>query len=312
MNLNGENNDIFSKSNGLDIPPMLVLLLMLLIMAFCILIGFSLTALMSHFKGLDYQEAMLNLSTNNSLSTRNFIRTSLGISHLSMFVFPSIGLAIFMSRKYWTHYLSIQKLPHLTNILLGVILILSSFPLAYFTFWVNKQIPLPAWAMTMEDSTNKMIENMLLTEVPYELWFNLLIVAAIPALGEELIFRGILQKNLERLFNNPITAIWVAALLFSAFHMQFQGFLPRLVLGALLGYLFYWTRNLWVPIFAHFAYNGSQIIGQYLLKADISSVDIEQADQLPIGITIISSIFVLFICFFIKQYNQKLQPNGRA
>ena len=75
---------------------------------------------------------------------------------------------------------------------------------------------------------------------------------------------------------NPHVAIWLAALIFSAIHMQFQGFLPRMLLGAILGYLYHWTGNLWVPIFAHLVNNGVQIVGQYFFQKGMIEINMEE------------------------------------
>lgn len=81
-----------------------------------------------------------------------------------------------------------------------------------------------------------------------------------------MLFRGIVQPKLTEHFKNPILGIWVTAIVFSAIHMQFEGFFPRMILGAMIGYLFYWTNNLWVPIVAHFVNNGLQVVVAYFYK----------------------------------------------
>jgi len=82
-----------------------------------------------------------------------------------------------------------------------------------------------------------------------EVVINLLVIAILPALGEELVFRGVIQQKIAEQISVH-GAIWLTAILFSTIHLQFQGFLPRMLLGAVLGYLFFWSKNLWIPIFA--------------------------------------------------------------
>jgi membrane protease YdiL (CAAX protease family) len=84
---------------------------------------------------------------------------------------------------------------------------------------------------------------------------NLIMIAVLPALGEEFIFRGVFQKIFCRLFGSGHIAIWITAFIFSFVHLQFFGFLPRFILGLLFGYLFYWSRTLWLPVIAHFVNN---------------------------------------------------------
>lgn len=88
---------------------------------------------------------------------------------------------------------------------------------------------------------------------------NMLIIAILPALGEELAFRGVLQNQLAKSFKNIHLAVWVGALLFSAYHMQFYGFIPRMLMGALFGYLVIWTGSLWPSILAHLMNNGTAV-----------------------------------------------------
>jgi hypothetical protein len=93
---------------------------------------------------------------------------------------------------------------------------------------------------------------------------NMLMIAIIPALGEEMMFRGLLQRLLGEWFKNIHVAIFVTAFIFGAIHFQFYGLLPRMMLGVMFGYLYFWTGTLWAPVFAHFINNGTAVILSYL------------------------------------------------
>ena len=97
-----------------------------------------------------------------------------------------------------------------------------------------------------------------------QLLFCLLVVGLMAGLSEEMLFRGAMQRTMQDSRLGAHTAIWVTAIVFSAFHMQFFGFLPRMLLGAWLGYLFVWTRSLWVPIIAHTLNNSTVVVMSYL------------------------------------------------
>ena len=130
----------------------------------------------------------------------------------------------------------------------------------------------------------------------------LVAVAIVPAIGEELLFRGLIQKFFRQIFGNPHAAIWVTAILFSAFHLQFYGFLPRMLLGAFFGYLFYFSRNLGYAIIAHFINNGFTVTLLYLYQAGIISYDIESDESVPlISIAIFSMIGIILFVLFKKQ-----------
>jgi membrane protease YdiL (CAAX protease family) len=126
------------------------------------------------------------------------------------------------------------------------------------------------------------------------LLLNLFVVAILPAIGEELIFRGAFQKLFSQLFKNKHIGIWLAAALFSAIHLQFYGFIPRMLLGAIFGYLLYWSGSLWVPIWAHFVNNAMGVTLSYLSQKGIVSEDIENIGTLEDGaVYIIASLLIV-------------------
>ena len=106
----------------------------------------------------------------------------------------------------------------------------------------RESIPLAGWMKTAEDSTAEIMKEVLTMETPLIFIVNLLLIAITPAIGEELLFRGVIQGGLQKKLSNPHVAILIASILFSAFHMQFEGFLPRMVLGMVLGYSFYLSK----------------------------------------------------------------------
>lgn len=288
------------------INPLTVIAFLALLIIFTMLVSSAIIFLLESWYGLPLESAFEKLKHENSLEIRNYIRVVLVVNHLFIFILPGLLVALFIYKKKWASFLHLHFKPPTTQIvnsLLGVLLITASFPIAQYALRVNQQLPLPDWVRKNEASTNAMLQNLLGIEMPFELFLNLVVIAVIPAFGEELLFRGIIQRNFERLFRNPHVAIWMTAILFSAFHMQFEGFLPRLLLGAMLGYMFYWAGSLWVPVIAHFVYNALQIIAIYLYFNKLSPIDIDQIDQTPVGLFIISIIFVFTIGYYFIQFN---------
>src|SRR5690554_5832087 len=94
----------------------------------------------------------------------------------------------------------------------------------------------------------------------------LIVIGLIPAVGEELLFRGLVQNQIGAITKNIHVAIWLAAFLFSTFHFQFYGFVPRMFLGVLFGYLYYWSGNLFIAMLAHFINNGLTLILLYMYQ----------------------------------------------
>ena len=127
---------------------------------------------------------------------------------------------------------------------------------------------------TLEQTATDLTERMLKVDTIGGLVLNLIIIALIPAVGEELTFRGVVQQGLTRRMN-PHVAIILSAAIFSFIHFQFYGFLTRMFLGMLLGYMFYITGSLWTSILMHFLNNGSAVLIYYLNNKGIINVDVD-------------------------------------
>ena len=143
---------------------------------------------------------------------------------------------------------------------LGVILLLVALPLEGWLGMVNKQIPLPGWMIRMEKDSDQQVVAFLQLHSSFDIVINLFVIAFLPAIFEEMCFRGALQRILIDVFKSPWMGIVVAGAFFSAFHFQFQGFLPRMMLGILLGAAFWYSGSLWTSIIAHFFFNGIQVV----------------------------------------------------
>lgn len=182
-----------------------------------------------------------------------------------------------------------------------------SYPFAsYLSRW-NSGMELPEWMSgveqtmrSMEDAAMETTGLLLSGRTIGALLLNLVIVAAMAAISEELFFRGALQQFLMEKFRNGHAAIWLTALLFSMVHFQFYGFLPRLFLGAMLGYLFLYTRNLWMPIIFHFVNNATVILLNFFWG---DSEWFVRLDELPLTLpylaAAIASALVTFLLFSI-------------
>ncbi len=293
------------------LPPSTILIFLGLIVILGIVLGGAITFGISKIYGSPLTEVMESLSQENNLSKRQFVRFALVINHLFLFLLPSLVLSYLLFKKHWHKFLNLSKIgstKFIANITSGTFLILASLPFIQYVFYLNKNyLPLPEWARNIEDNTNAMIGNLLVVDVSWELWFNLIVIAVIPALGEEFLFRGILQKQLGRLFKRADIAIWAAAAIFSLTHFQLEGFFPRLILGAVLGYLFYWTRTLWIPIIIHFIYNAMQVLTVYLMPEKIKAIDSTTEVPIPIAIAIFSLGIALSVAIFIRNYNKKIE-----
>lgn len=144
-------------------------------------------------------------------------------------------------------------------------LFMAAVPLVVWLAWLNLQIPLPEWATASEATTNRLTGILLKMTTPAEFGMALVTIALVPALGEELLYRAVLQQGvLLRWLSNHHVAIWLAAAIFSGAHFEFAGFLPRMLLGGALGYAAFWTGSILLPIILHAVFNGSQVAVAYI------------------------------------------------
>jgi membrane protease YdiL (CAAX protease family) len=132
-----------------------------------------------------------------------------------------------------------------------------------------------------------------------QLLLGLVVVAVIPGIGEEFVFRGLIQNHLFRITGNVHSAIWLAGLLFSLFHLQFYGLVPRMMLGAMFGYLYYFSGSLVYPMIAHFVNNGFTLVMLYLYNIGQIEFDIEATETLPWTQVLISVLVtgILMVAF---------------
>jgi hypothetical protein len=159
-----------------------------------------------------------------------------------------------------------------------------------------------------------MVDKFMKVESISGLMFNIFMIAVLPALGEELMFRGVIQRIFTNWTKNYHWGIWITAFLFSAMHLQFYGFLPRMMLGAMFGYLLVWTGTMWVPILAHFVNNTMGVMGYFLINKGVITRDVEELgtgkEQLPLAIfSVISVSYLLYLIYRYEQGKTKMPAN---
>jgi len=216
-------------------PRILSLIVLCAGMFICTLLSLGLSEILANWWGVESSEVIQNLNEDSTPSDRNYVRWSTILNQLGSFLVPALFFTIFFYKNQWSRFLQITNFPKVSNLLLGAMLMIAALPLVQFSYWLNLKVPLPDWAIELEEMTAGLVENLLRVDEPYELWFNIFVVAVIPAICEEVLFRGVIQKKLYGWVKNPHVAIWIAALVFSAIHFQFQGFLPRVLLGCFFG-----------------------------------------------------------------------------
>lgn len=161
---------------------------------------------------------------------------------------------------------------------------------------------LEQWARDYEDRAAQLTRFFTTFHSTGDFLFGLFVIALLPAIGEELVFRGMLQPEIFRMTGNHHVAIWASAIVFSAFHVQFFGFIPRMMLGALFGYLYLWSRNLVVPMIAHFVNNGFSVLMIYLYQKGTITIDMETPEAAPWPAVVVFTGVVVALLYYLKRF----------
>lgn len=182
------------------------------------------------------------------------------LASAGIFALPGFLFAIMTSHRNAPGFLGFRKAQISAFYAIGVLLLLLSFPFEGRLGQLNRHIPLSHWMVSAEKEANEKMGDFLRTNSALDIVINVIVIAAIPAVCEEICFRGALQRILIQCFNSPWAGIVFTGAFFSAFHLQFQGFLPRMFMGILLGAAYWYSGSLWVSILAHFFTNAAQVI----------------------------------------------------
>ncbi|MBN2263578.1 MAG: CPBP family intramembrane metalloprotease [Prolixibacteraceae bacterium] len=231
---------------------------------------------------------------------------------IGLFVFPAI-IAAFLFGGKLTSYLNLKRRPYVFSGIMAIVIILLASPLINVLGVWNAEMQLPdflhgieQWMKQSEESAAQLTELFVKADTVGVLLFNILLIGIIPAIGEEFLFRGVIQRIFSEWTKNHHVAIWLTAILFSALHLQFYGFIPRALLGAMFGYMFVWSGNLWLPVLAHFVNNTAAVFAYYLYGKGSISID---PDSIGVGTAyqiaaIISLIFVIVFFLFYYRYEK--------
>lgn len=219
------------------------------------------------------------------------------------------------------HYLNRKMPPAAWLVVLSGLLIVLIMPANSAVINWNATLSFPdfmkgfeVWARQQEDQLAEIMKLITRFETVGDLLIGLVVFALIPAIGEELVFRGIVQRQFLRWLGNPHVAIWLAAIIFGAIHVQFFGFVPRVLLGALFGYLFFWSGRIVVPMVAHFVNNGFTVFMLYLYQTRAVDADIESTEAMPLYMILLSLVLSAAVIYYLYQQYRAvpLRPESAA
>jgi membrane protease YdiL (CAAX protease family) len=267
------------------------------------------------FYGLDVLKNMGSFTNIHDENTISFIKYFQAINQLGVFVIPAF-LYAYLEKNKAIDYLWMNRKINFQSLLFSILILLSTLPAISWMVEINEQMKLPGflsglenWMKESEEKT-KLITNIFLDVTTISgLLINLFIIAFLAAMGEELLFRGIVLKLLAESTKNIHMGIFISAALFSALHLQFYGFMPRMALGIIFGYIFVWSGNLWVPIILHFLFNGMTVVASYLYNMGIISSNPDSLGSSS-NFVVVSVSFLISIGFMFLFYQRKGKANS--
>lgn len=232
-------------------------------------------------------------------------RLFLLFQHIGFFIVPSL-LFLYLCTKNPKEFILWNTKLDSKNLIIVIGILLFMMPLVNFLISWNEALHLPefmgaieAAMRSMEDTATRLTEALVYMENPMDLFYMTLLVAVLPAIGEELMFRGIVQRLFAQQFHSYNIGIWVSAFLFSAMHFQFFGFFPRLLLGAVLGYLLVYSGSIIYPMIGHFVNNFTSLLVAYAIQHGMLSETAESIGAHQEWLYLIPSILVSGLLFYL-------------
>ncbi|HSH19598.1 MAG TPA: CPBP family intramembrane glutamic endopeptidase [Draconibacterium sp.] len=262
--------------------------------------------------GLDSMFSIPTIGDLNNPESIRLLKYFQVVQSIGVFIVPPFILGWLFHGEI-AEYLSLNKKINFASVLLVLILSFAASPFINFIGEINANMHFPEWLSGIEDwmknaeeQAAELTEVFLKVETTGGLLFNIFMIAFLPAIGEELLFRGVIQRIFTNWTKNYHWGIWISAILFSALHLQFYGFIPRLFLGVLFGYLLVWSGSMWLPIVAHFINNGVAVVAMYLIDKGLLSSEIEVIGTTSDSyyLAAVSLVLIAVFLLMIKRQNE--------
>ena len=226
------------------------------------------------------------------------LRLTQFLSQLGGFIL-SVLIAIQVMKRSFIDFTKLNERPPWKWLAVSLFLFICLLPgLEWLVEW-NATIQFPASQeerlRSLHENNQKIYNIMLHYNTGIDLWINLLVMAVLPAISEELLFRGLIMRIFRSMFGNIHAAIWVSALVFAGIHLQAYNIVPMILMAAIFGYLYYFTGSLWVPMILHFLNNASVVLMKYFGIANDSAATTPQYTLL-----FLAGGFILFWYMFRK------------
>lgn len=257
-----------------------------------------------------------SLNAPDLMTNIHFVRIMQIFNQIGIFIIPPLLYAILTEYRPLPS-LGFSRIKYY-HLFISLMIIIVMSPLVGQLMEWNEAMSFPEglknveeWMRDKENQAGEMVEWMLTYTDPYSFSINIFMIVFLPALGEELLFRAVLIRYLRSIFKNIHVAVWISAIIFSAFHFQFFGFLPRMFLGLVFGYLFVWSGSIWLPILAHFINNGTVVVISWLNAKNIITQSAEEFGSVESPLLLFTSIILTSLFAFWFYQSRKVDTlNG--
>ena len=287
-----------------DSHPFGKLLLVVFLMGSCYLVIFFITALLAvPFFGMTFSGIIDFIRVGDYNGQAGMVSFFQITYSAGLFLIPALLAGLLIHGKS-LEYLSARQSPAIFTIIIIILLMIAAIPAINFLVEVNMNISLPQWLSGLDErikeaemNAEEMMDMFMSTTSIHGFLLNLLMIAIVPAIGEELLFRGVIQRIFTEWLRNYHAAILITAALFSFMHFQFLGFIPRLFLGILFGYLMVWSGSVWAPVLAHFVNNTLAVVFFFLYHKDLIHYELDTvgSNRDTIIYTAVSTLLILIL-----------------
>lgn len=241
--------------------------------------------------------ASLDWSNPHVVTTFKWLQA---FSSILIFLVPAYIFARIVFKGRYGYFLGFKPADKMSMYLLSVLALLFALPFVFWLGEMNQKIPMPQWMSGLEQDATRQMEAFLKFKTIGDVVVNVIIIALLPAIGEELCFRSVLQRVMIQLTRNVWGGILLTGFFFSALHFQFEGFIPRMFLGVTLGALYWYSGSIWTAILAHFVNNAVQVIA-----VSYAPRYINENPSMPLYAALVSIISLGAILYFFRKESKQ-------
>ncbi len=289
-----------------------------LALIFTMLFSFAGGMLANAFFGVNFldPDAFSDLENVNSLKAMKLMQ-AVGAG-LGTFIVTSL-VAAFLFGKRISEYLNLNGRFRFLQLITVLLIMITGVPLINIMVEWNSHLSLPDflsplenWMRNSEQEAERITKAFVNVTSVQDVMINLVVIAVLPAIGEELLFRGVIQRIVTEWFRSAHAGIWISAVIFSAIHVQFFGFVPRMMLGVCFGYMLHWSGSIWLPVIAHFFNNAAAVISAWYVFThergfNPDQLGVEEGGNL---LVMMSALFVTLLMMHLYSLGKRITNNN--